>query len=390
MSADARRALPGWLDAAAVAGIAGFALGAAARAAHLQWDFRTYLFAARAALAGLDPYAAASLDAIAGRPVLLPWLYPPVALVPFLPLAALSPATAAALWLALRLALLAAIVVLWRRTFLPRAPWCAVALVAVFGSDAAAVIDLRAGNLGIVEAALLAAAGAAWVRGRMRVYAACVVAAATFKLVPILHLVALLVPAPGRRARPALALGAAALFAALVAGPRLVGWPAWAGGFLAHVPAGFPVGTANPTLYALFETFLRPRVTLDALRALWVTAAWGGVALLVLAASARALARTARERGGRDLPVALALLEALLSPRLMQYGFVRAGLPLLRFAPEGRADGTGILPWAVLVALPGLLRCAGYPFTNGTWSCFLPLLAVAAAWATWVAGRVRE
>ena len=68
----------------------------------LQWDFKSYMLAARAALAGLDPYQIDALSAIAGKPVAIPFLYPPIALVPFVTMVPLSPDIAAMAWIAFK------------------------------------------------------------------------------------------------------------------------------------------------------------------------------------------------------------------------------------------------------------------------------------------------
>ena len=370
----------------------------ATRAWGLQWDLKVYLHAARAAAQGLDPYDPSSLAMIAGRPVLFPFLYAPITLLPFLALAALPLHGALVLWVGLKIAALGFTVHRWRRDFVPEAPWTAVALVAVFGCDAAALADLRSGNVGIFEAAFLAAAFSAWLRGRARTFGAFVVAASLFKLVPILYLGMLLVPRPDRPARPRVALGAFLAFLALIALPLVVGWPSAGGGagFLRNVPAGFPIGEANPTLYALIETMARELPAFAGLRGGGVAIVCATLALVVIAVFGRALQRHARSRDPRRLAAAFALVEALLSPRLMQYGFVRAGLPLLFWAPTGpragaasaQAGSTGILAWAVLVSLPGILRWASHPLTSGLWMAYVPLVFLVIAFV--VALRSRE
>jgi len=137
-------------------------LRVAVLATRLQWDFRVYHAAARAALAGLDPYSLAALGAAAGRPIQLPFLYPPSGLVVFLPFAGLSFATAAAIWVGLKVLVLGGLVDLVRRTWLPGVDRVWIALVVVFGGAASAPIDLRSGNVALFETALLAAGPAAF------------------------------------------------------------------------------------------------------------------------------------------------------------------------------------------------------------------------------------
>src|SRR6185369_10389588 len=134
------------LDLVGVAFAAVYLATFVARNVRLQWDARTYLWAAHAALAGLDPYRLDHLARVAGhRPVSLPFVYPPVALLPFLGLSALPIETALAVWIGFKVALLAGLVVLWRRLD-PRVEWLPLAVVAVFRFNGAALWDLRAGN----------------------------------------------------------------------------------------------------------------------------------------------------------------------------------------------------------------------------------------------------
>src|SRR4029078_2135963 len=114
----------------------------------------------------------------------------------FVALSTLPEPVALALWAALKVVLTVFLVVVWKRVFLPRAPWSQLAWVAVLASNASAVWDVRSGNVALVEAALVWAALACYVRGRVRMFAALVVLSATFELIPAVFLFLLLVP-PG-------------------------------------------------------------------------------------------------------------------------------------------------------------------------------------------------
>src|SRR5438034_6659967 len=83
-------------DVVGVALIALYLAVFVARNVSIQGDFRTYVVAAKASRMGLDPYQQGVLTSLAGRPV-VPFVYPPIALAPFVPLSQLDPSTAAAL-----------------------------------------------------------------------------------------------------------------------------------------------------------------------------------------------------------------------------------------------------------------------------------------------------
>jgi hypothetical protein len=214
------------------------------RAAPLQWDLRTYLAATRATLAGINPYRVENLADFAGRGV-LPFVYPLPALVFFLPLIPL--ATAPAAFIGVKLALLAGLVAGWAKALRPVRAVLPLALLAVFGWNGAALWDLRAGNVAIVECGLLWGAFACFVAGRRAAFAALVVMAATFKVFPLAFLLLLLVPAGGSGPRPWLLAGSLAAFVAAVVAPMRIGPAAGWEPFFAHVPMVNTIGEANPS-----------------------------------------------------------------------------------------------------------------------------------------------
>src|SRR5262249_24479765 len=148
------------------------------------WDFKTYWFASRAATQGLNPYDMADLSRVAGGAVGMPFLYPPITLPLLAPLTALPVETAAQVWIWIKLPLLVALVMIWRRYFLSGIHLLLLAFVAVLGFNAASVWDIRSGNVAMLEQLLLWVGFAAYTQERRRMFALCVVAAALFKILP--------------------------------------------------------------------------------------------------------------------------------------------------------------------------------------------------------------
>jgi hypothetical protein len=349
----------------------------AVKAARLQWDFRVYLAAARAALAGLDPYRLENLIAVSRHAVPLPFLYPPLGLLPFLPLALLPGRVALAAWLSLKVSLLVALVILWKRVFVPRAGWFAIAAVAVFGSNAAALWDLRSGNVGLVEAFLLWAALACYVRGRRGAFAALVVAAAMFKLAPAVFLLLLLVPAGGQPARPRLLGAALGALLVLVLAPLWVGPLAHGREFLTNLGGDFPVGEANPSALAFFQTLLRPAgsTALSGAAAL----CWAAYVGLLLLVSARGLRALWRAQDPCAWAVAAVALYLLISPRPMAYGFVLGGgalVALIRHAAPGALARAGLV---AIVSAQGVLWALQWQWP-GMVTSHAPWLVLLALW----------
>lgn len=351
------------LGAAGLGLIGLVALRVAVRSAHLQWDLRAYHAAARAWLAGLDPYASSVLAELAGRAVPFPFLYPPSGLVVFLPLALLPFPAAAAAWLGLQLLLLAALVELVRRTWLPATerPW--IALVAVFGGAASALWGLRSGNVALLETALWMAGLAAWSRDRARVAAALFVAAALWKGWPLAFLALVAFPPGGRRGRPGLALGGLVLGLAALAAPFALDGNARDsyGRLLAGLPMPFPVGDANPSALAFFESLARAHAPSSASPAPLAWALYAAWAAVIVAAGAH-LAR--RVRTSSEAALLAALGATLLHPRPMAYGWTGAALCALALAPPPFRSAPGRVVLAFALAAQGLAAAARHPWTG--------------------------
>jgi len=367
------------LDLVGVAFAAVYLATFVARNVRLQWDARTYLWAAHAALAGLDPYRLDHLARVAGhRPVSLPFVYPPVALLPFLGLSALPIETALAVWIGFKVALLAGLVVLWRRLD-PRVEWLPLAVVAVFGFNGAALWDLRAGNVALLEAAGIWAGLAAFVAGRRGLFAACVVAASTFKLAPVVFLLLLLVPTDGRRPRPglfALALGA---WLACVAAPFLIGPGRHWSGFLTNLGEPIPVGESNPSVCALFLAYARPWMGSEPLAQRAALAAWIAFVLTMLAASVAWLRDTWRGADPRRWAYAAVGLFLLIEPRPMAYGYVLLLPVSFALAPRPFDRPLGRLGLALILCAQGWARSAKIP-AMATLAQFTPALLWTALW----------
>src|SRR6185295_6809143 len=137
---------------ALVAGIAVVYVGAGAR--H-PWDFETYYHAASAYRVGLDPYQLQSLTSVAGRPVELPFLYPPATLLLFVPFSHLPLGAAIVAWLTIQCLLAGILLWIWWRTFLRSVAPDLLVVVALLGFDVALLWNLRTGNVALAEQVLL-------------------------------------------------------------------------------------------------------------------------------------------------------------------------------------------------------------------------------------------
>jgi len=353
----------------------------AVRNASLQGDLRTYRTAAEAWQRGLDPYAPGTLAAVAGRAT-EPFVYPLVTLAAFRPLAMLPPHAAQTAWMALGLALLVALVVVWRR-LAPHVGILPLALVAVFGWNASALWALRTGNAELVECALVWAGLACFVAGPRRAFAVLVVAAACFKLLPAAFLLLLFVPAHDGARHPRLFVASVVVLATLVLAPAALRPGTGALAFLAHVPDARTLGEANPGALACL-TVLANMAGFGAYATAAATGTWIAFVLGMAGASASLLRRASDARDARTWAMAAAFLYVLLEPRPMAYGFVMLAPASLYFT---RSRRTALL-LALGVSAQGLLGVAGHA-SGAIAYVYAPALLAALLWLRIVTGAPR-
>lgn len=122
------------------------------------WDFATrcdgrdtftYYYAAKAALAGLNPYDSEGLQAVFGRVVF--WVYTPAGLIPFAPLALLPPVLALLAFNLAKAAALVGLALVWRRLFPAWRGAISFWLVVAIAMNATLLQDLCSGNIAVFE-----------------------------------------------------------------------------------------------------------------------------------------------------------------------------------------------------------------------------------------------
>jgi len=348
------------LDIAAIALIALYVVTIAARNAGGQWDFRSYATAAQLALSGGDPYVPENLAAFAGR-LTQPFLYPPISLILLLPLALIPATIAGAVWIALKVAVLAALVWVWRRWFLTRSELLPIVLLAAFGWNGAAIWDLRSGNIALIECGVLWTAFACFVSGRRILFASLVVLAACFKLTPAVFLLLLLVPTERQDPDLRLFVISVASLGALVlgsmAGAAMAHWEP----FLRHLPPASTLGESNPSSLAFWTSltglFLHP----EPVAAKVALGVWVVFALALIGFSTPAFRQAWRLRDARRWVMMAVFLFVLVSPRIMAYGFVLLTPAALFLAPRPLDRSFGRIALALLLSVQGLTRAANHP-----------------------------
>jgi hypothetical protein len=340
------------------AGIVLLLLGAAAYLAPRTGsagDFTTFYYAAVAFRRGLNPYDLATLTALADGMELAPYLYPASTLAIFVPFTWLPLSTAMLVWLGLKLGLAAVLVILWWRMFARLSGPLAVVAMALFGFNAAMLMDLMTGNISILEELLLWLAFGYYVQHRRWPFALLVAITSVFKLTPIVFLALLFVPSKRHGSSPQPVLAGLALFGALVIVPPAM-TTRWIHGLLTSTSVQRPAGEINPCALGMFDTLLDPRWTHGGggrvALALWAIYC---AALLVL--SSRALRRAWTAKEPLQWVVVASMLFALLSPRMMIYSWILPVVPALLLVralfPRGREQAIAL---AILAAQGFVLR----------------------------------
>jgi hypothetical protein len=151
-------------------------------------DFKCFYAAALAANQGLNPYDPAECSRVFHEENLLPFVYPPFILSMFRPIAWIGFQASLTLFFTLKVCALGALLYLWNRIFDVRRHLVLFLLALLFGFNGALACDLHVENISIFEEVLIWLGFYSYLRGRIILFAAFILAAAAFKLAPILLL----------------------------------------------------------------------------------------------------------------------------------------------------------------------------------------------------------
>lgn len=317
----------------------------AANLDRLQWDFKTYFYAGRAFLRGLDPYDLEVLSRLAGEEIGFPYTYAPLTLPVFAVFASLQLSTAASGFLILKVLALLGLILIWLRWFFRERPDWFFFLFMVFGFGGALHSDFAAGNISVFEQVGLWL-GFAALRGRRPwLFALAIALVGLWKLAPIM-LLGILLLQNGRRAWGPLA-GGLGLFAGLLGLSALL-WPGLFESFLAVAQSFDERGGINPSSLAFFRDslgYLEGRGFLAGSETLAWFAYGVWVCVIVLLTW-----RAVRKHPGGDARPAIfiaCLAFALISPRFKNYAYILLLLP----AYELLRAGVSIRPERALLLL---------------------------------------
>jgi len=161
----------------------------------LHWDFKVYYYAARAYATGVNPYdilvRASVEDSVTYRGRFM-FVYPPAMLFLFSLFSSLEYVTALHLFLITKCVFLIGLLFLWRKGFLKGEIDLLFYLFCVVAFNSPIYIDLKAGNISIVEQFTLWLAFYFFLKRRLLSFCLFIIATAVFKGTPVLFLFLLL------------------------------------------------------------------------------------------------------------------------------------------------------------------------------------------------------
>ncbi len=341
-----------------------------------QWDFEVYYYALKVRDAGGNPWDHAQLVKAADGAV-HHLNYPPHVL-PFFRLFCFDDLQRSKqVFLAVKLAALAAMMTLWLRVFIPAGFRGWFLAFAALGFNSAICRDLAVGNISLFEQTLIWFGLLALLRGRPLVFVTLVILAGQCKVLPLALLALVLVADVPHRWRWFLgSVGVCGLIGLAV----WLAYPAEARYYLelqSLVGMTEPGSPLNPCLRAFVEDLLTaalPYLPPDSpVRAAGIT----GPAYVALAAAIVAVTVLAVRRH-RDPRWAIYLglcAYALIAPRMKDYSYILLLVPvfeLLRPRLTGTPSGRGL----ALVVLAALAA----PGVDMLWE-YRPLLLAGWAWA---------
>jgi len=292
------------------------------------WDFRTHRQAGQILAAGSNPYDAAILFPKARTNFL--YTYPPATLFFYRLFALPEYETAFHIFLIAKFILLIGLVYFWQSAFLRAEGGTLFCVFCLLAFNSAVFLDMIAGNINLVQQALLWLGFSCYIRHRYKLFCLFVLLAASFKITPVFFLVLLLLCDDKSKYR--YFFGAAAVFLAYLLIQYLI-VPELFIGFVKNAlvvvrEKGGVVPSTNKLIGAVLEAIAK--IAGVKIPPFMTPAIFMGCAAAVVYFSYRAWRRLKRaEFDNREtLEVFLVcLVYALIHPRFKDYGYILLLVP---------------------------------------------------------------
>ncbi len=348
----------------------------------LQWDFTSYYYAAKAALAGANPYDAETVSAFAQKAI-APYGYHPFTLPPFMLLSLPPFAVATRIFLALKIISLVLLLLIWKKIFLKNEAGLGFFVLCLLGYNTAFFIDLRCGNIALFEQLLLWVAFWAYLHNRLAAFCLLVLLAALFKLQPLFFL-CLIVFCDDRKKIP---YGIATLAAfILLNGAAWLMRPDLFAGYLRSASQGLQEGgIMNPSTLNLAREVTRLVCAHPTPSSMWLGGLSGYVliVIVVVSLSLRAIPKIQALKSAerrRWLVFLLCFVYALVCPRFKNYSFILLLAPT--YAVIRHSASLKAMPWLILlVVMPTIdVHLPFYDLLAYLAANYYPLLVATGVW----------
>ena len=156
------------------------------------WDFRSHRGSGKILASGSNPYDADALSPMSRTKFL--YTYPPATLFLYRLFAIPEYKTAVHIFLIAKCILLVGLVYFWQRVFLKQDGSIMFYVFCLLAFNSAVFLDMIAGNINLIQQALLWLGFSFYIRGRYKLFCLFILIAASFKMTPIFFLILLLLP----------------------------------------------------------------------------------------------------------------------------------------------------------------------------------------------------
>lgn len=294
----------------------------------MQWDFKTYYYAAKAYIQDKDPYSLDTLTEVAKEEIVHPYVYPPYTLSFFSLFTLFSYKTAYIIYAALKLIILFILLSLWWKYLLSDKKYNVILLfLCIFGFRLAIISDLHTGNVGIFEQLLIWLAVLYFLRKDTILFSVLILLSAYFKLTYIL-LLALLFIDNSKRSLYAM-IGTFLGFGAVQLSSYL-GSPEMYSKFIINVIAIEERGFYNEASLPLIKDILNYLVGLSSSNVDIYAIPLYAVYILAILMVTLVFVKNLDFRQRRfDFVILVFLLLAALSPRFKGYNYILLIIPAL-------------------------------------------------------------
>jgi hypothetical protein len=292
------------------------------------WDFRTHREAGKILAAGSNPYEADILFPKARTRFL--YTYPPATLFFYRLFAWPDYKTAFRIFLAAKFLLLIGLVYFWKREFFKDDSGPLFYLFCLLAFNSAVFLDMIAGNINLVQQALLWLGFSFYIKGKLKLFCLFALLAASFKMTPIFFLV--LLPLSDAKDKYKYFFGAGTVFLAYLF-IQYVFAPDLFAGFIknALVVVGEPGGvvpSTNKLIAGIFDMI--ENIAGSAPPEALASATFAVIAAAVVYYSYRACRRLkykeTQKRAMLEVFV-VCLVYALIHPRFKDYGYILLLVP---------------------------------------------------------------